>query len=71
MLNINVFSPQALLIESRLFIPDLGLDGNEVESPRCPASSSQGKTPLDTAIRAQPTEMWQGLGNCKALCKYK
>ena len=60
-----------LLIEFRVFISDRGLDGNEVKSPCYPAWD---KTPFQATTRAKPTShqsIWQGLRNCKALCKCK
>lgn len=38
--------PQKLLIESRVFIHDLGHDGNEIESLCYPASSTQDKNSI-------------------------
>lgn len=40
------YFPQMLLVESRVFIHDLGHDGNEVKSLCYPAGSTQGKNSI-------------------------
>lgn len=71
MLNINDLSPQALLIKSGVFIPDVGLDADEIKSPCCPAVLPRAKLYSTQLPKLNPQSIWQGLGNCKALCKCK